>query len=202
LSFGLVGAGKNLLKGNATNWKKFKKNKTVYSLLNYLSMGTLDVGKTFITAKPGSKKYWDSFFSLAGMIVGGKYVKGGKVPKGKKVPKGIVKARASVDERKFSQYIFKEGATHGKDVIFKSMGYSKRDSKLLANMWKSQAQSQIKKGKFKLGKADKYGQRITIEIKLPSKGKTSKKTKYLKSGWIIKSNKTVSLTTPFSGFSK
>jgi hypothetical protein len=31
-----------------------------------------------------------------------------------------------VDSRKFSEYIFKEDADHGKDKIFKSLGYGKQ----------------------------------------------------------------------------
>jgi hypothetical protein len=31
---------------------------------------------------------------------------------------------ATVDVRKFSEYIFKDGAAPGKDVVFKNLGYS------------------------------------------------------------------------------
>jgi hypothetical protein len=53
-----------------------------------------------------------------------------------------------------------------------------------------------------LGKKNEYGQRIDIEIKLEGIGQAKGKTSYLKSGWLIRENGTISLNTPFSGFTR
>ncbi|MCQ4637796.1 DUF6531 domain-containing protein [Anaerovorax odorimutans] len=92
LTFGIVGAGKNYFKNNAARWKAFKKKPTVYNALNWLSFGTLDLGRTYLTSKPGSYAWWDSFFGIAGIIIGAKYVKG----KGGKVRIRSHKAKTTV----------------------------------------------------------------------------------------------------------
>jgi hypothetical protein len=43
----------------------------------------------------------------------------------------------NVDVRKFSEYIFKDGATHGKDVVFRNLGYSGSDSEALVEIYVS-----------------------------------------------------------------
>ena len=109
---------------------------------------------------------------------------------------------AKADSRKFSDYIFKPEADHGKDTVFKSLGYSAEDSTTLASIWEKQATEKFAKGEFSLGKADQYGQRINIEIALPKKGSTTEQTSYLKSGWMIQPDGSIKLNTPFSGFTR
>jgi len=126
-----------------------------------------------------------------------------KFPKEKNgATKSAVKnvAKASVDSRKFSEYIFKEGADHGKDKVFKSLGYGKQHSDDLAKLYQKQALEKYKKGAFSPGKKDQYGQRIDIEIELPGIGNAKGKTSYLKSGWMITKDGNIKLNTPFSGF--
>ena len=113
--------------------------------------------------------------------------------------KGI---EASVDARKFSDYIFKSGADHGKDAVFKTLGYSAEDSATLAATWEKQAAEKFAKGEYSFGKVDQYGQRIDIEIVLPGKGSATGQTSYLKSGWMIQPDGTIKLNTPFSGFTR
>ncbi len=108
----------------------------------------------------------------------------------------------NADVRKFSEYIFKDGAAPGKDVVYKNMGYGVKDSQALSNMYKEQAALKYAKGEYTLGKADSFGQRINIEIELPGIGDAAGKTSYLKSGWMIKPDGSLSLNTPFSGFTK
>nr|WP_052447515.1 hypothetical protein [Clostridium polynesiense] len=76
------------------------------------------------------------------------------------------------------------------------------DSEKLINMYKEQAITKYAKGEYTLGKADSFGQRINIEIELPGIGDAAGKTSYLKSGWMIKPDGSLSLNTPFSGFTK
>lgn len=115
---------------------------------------------------------------------------------------GVKGVEALVDTRKFSDYIFKPGADHGKDVVFKSLGYSAEDSTVLAATWERQAAEKFAKGEYSLGKADQYGQRIDIEIVLPGKGSATGQTSYLKSGWMIQPDGSIKLNTPFSGFTR
>ena len=109
---------------------------------------------------------------------------------------------ASVDSRKFSEYIFKDGAAPGKGKVFRNLGYSIKDSKLLAEIYQKQGAAKYMSGDYTLGKLDNYGQRINIEIELPGIGNYAEKISYVNSGWMIKSDGSISLNTPFSGFSR
>ncbi|WP_256132973.1 hypothetical protein [Anaerovorax odorimutans] len=67
----------------------------MYNALNWLSFGRLDLGRTYLTSKPGSYARWDSFFGIAGIIIGAKYVKG----KGGKFRAGSYKAKSAIKVR-------------------------------------------------------------------------------------------------------
>jgi len=107
---------------------------------------------------------------------------------------------AVADVRKFSDYIFKPGATHGKTAVFDSLGYSRNDSQLLADEWMRQAAQKYASGDYTLGKLDQYGQRINITIQLRGIGQASDKVSNMVSGWMIQSDGSIKLNTPFSGF--
>ena len=109
--------------------------------------------------------------------------------------------QALVDTRKFSDYIFTANSG-GKDAVFKSLGYTTEDSAALAKIWQTQAAEKFAKGEYVLGKLDQYGQRIDIEIELPRKADVLGQTSYLKSGWMVQSDGTIKLNTPFSGFTR
>jgi hypothetical protein len=102
--------------------------------------------------------------------------------------------------RKFSDYIFKPGATHGKDHVFRSFGYGPEHSQLLANEFTRQATARYAARDFILGRADQYGQRITIPIDLVGQGEASGRTARILSGWMIRPDGSLSLNTPFTGF--
>jgi filamentous hemagglutinin len=121
---------------------------------------------------------------------------------GKNAALATKEVQASVDVRKFSDYIFKPGNDHGKDAVFKSLGYSAEDSAALAVTWEKQAAEKLAKGEYSLGKADQYGQRVDIEIVLPGKGTADGQTSYLRSGWMIQPDGSIKLNTPFSGFTR
>lgn len=110
--------------------------------------------------------------------------------------------RVIADPRKFSEYIFKENADHGKDVIFKSLGYTKLHSDNLAETYRNKGAEKFEKKDFRPGKKDRYGQRITIEIALPGIGKAEGKTAYILSGWMLLPEGGIRLLTPFTGFSR
>jgi len=110
--------------------------------------------------------------------------------------------KATVDSRKFSEYVFKDGAAHGKDAVFKNLGYSAKDSELLAQIYQEQGAAKYASGNYTLGKLDDFGQRINIEIELYGIGNAAGKTSYINSGWIIRPDDTISLNTPFSGFTR
>lgn len=116
--------------------------------------------------------------------------------------KGGTSTVANVKVEKFSEYIFKDGATHGKNVIFENLGYTKADSEYLANLSMEQANAKYLSGDYTLGKLDEYGQRINIEIELPGIGAYEDKISYINSGWMINSDGTISLNTPFAGFTR
>ena len=120
-----------------------------------------------------------------GMVIGGDFDSEVKVP-----------------TDKFADYIFKEGATHGKNVVYKALGYGKSDSEYLASLYREQAIKKYRAGDFTLGKLDQYGQRINIEIELKGKGAYSDKISYFKSGWMINPDGSISLNTPFAGFTR
>lgn len=82
------------------------------------------------------------------------------------------------------------------------LGYSEKDSARLAEIWQNQASQKYAKGEFVLGKKDKWGQRIDIEIKLEGIGDAKGKFSFLKSGWMLNEDGSISLNTPFSGFTK
>lgn len=103
---------------------------------------------------------------------------------------------------KFKDYIFKPGAQHGKEKVFESLGYNRSHSEQLTEVYQEQATAKYKEGNYTLGKKDDYGQRISIEIKLEGVGNAAGKTSYLNSGWMIRPDGTITLNTPFSGFTK
>ena len=111
-------------------------------------------------------------------------------------------SRATAPTPKFSEYIFRPGATHGKDAVFRSLGYTIDDSRALARSWEIQASEQFTRGNYSLGKLDAYGQRIDIEIRLPGVGAAAGQESFLRSGWMIQPDGHITLNTPFTGFTR
>lgn len=69
-------------------------------------------------------------------------------------------------------------------------------------MWETQAASKISNGQYTLGKLDAYGQRINIEIEISGVRNAVGKKSYIQSGRMIRENGSITLNTPFSGFTK
>ena len=115
----------------------------------------------------------------------------------------IRNGNVSADMRKFTEYIFKDGAAPGKDVVYKNLGYSMENSEALTKNYIEQAMTKYKNGQYKInGEPTQYGQKINIEIELPGIGDAAGNTSYLKSGWMIRPDGSITLNTPFSGFTK
>lgn len=109
--------------------------------------------------------------------------------------------KATADIRKFSEYIFTPNS-RGKDVVFRNLGYSEKDSAMLAETWRKQAAEKFARGKYTLGRKDQFGQRVNIEIRLEGVGDTQGKVRHLKSGWMINNDGSLKLNTPFSEFTR
>lgn len=103
---------------------------------------------------------------------------------------------------KFRDYLFKPGATHGKDKVFQALGYSRADSEALAGEYERQAAQKYLDGDFALGRLDTHGQRISIEIEVQGQGAAAGRISYVISGWMIQADGGLRLNTPFSGFSR
>lgn len=103
---------------------------------------------------------------------------------------------------KFRDYIFKPDATHGKDQVFRSLGYDVSYSAQLAAIYQQQAAAKYASQDFSRGRLDQYGQRINIGIELEGVGEQAGKKSYLISGWMIQADGSITLNTPFSGFAR
>lgn len=101
---------------------------------------------------------------------------------------------------KFRDYIFKEGATHGKAAVFHRLGYYKKHSEALATIYQEQGAREFLAKEYATGTKDEFGQRITIEIELTGIGDAEGRTSSLKSGRLIRTDGSLTLNTPFTGF--
>jgi hypothetical protein len=67
----------------------------------------------------------------------------------------LVHNDCDVDPRKFSDYAFRE--KHGKDKVFRSLGYSESDAAELTKIYTEQGTAKFNAGEYTLGKADQWG---------------------------------------------
>ena len=103
---------------------------------------------------------------------------------------------------KFADYIFKPGATHGKDHVFRSLGYGRTDAETLAGIYEQQAALKYAAGEYTLGRQDEYGRRINVVIELQGVGDAEGKFSHIVSGWMVQADGDIHLSTPFSGFAR
>lgn len=112
-----------------------------------------------------------------------------------------VLTKSSVDSAysKFDPYLFdiKGEYGHGKDKLFKSWGYSVKDSQYLKSEIERQGLEKYISGEYTLGKLNDKGQRISITIEIERKDKNSTVT--FLSGWMVYPNGHIQLTTPYGG---
>lgn len=109
------------------------------------------------------------------------------------IPSITAKSKCPIE--KFTKYIFAEG--NNKKQLFELWGYDIIDSQYLQQEFIKQAKLAYSVGNYELGKLDKHGQRINIEIKLKRKDKDGYVT--FRSGWMVYPNGRIVLTTPYGG---
>ncbi len=105
----------------------------------------------------------------------------------------------TIDVRKFSEYALDPINSNGKHTIFESYGYTKKHANELVALYKKQAYEKFNSRKYSYGKLDRFGQRITIDIEIQGIGVSTGKMGKFKTGWIINSDGTIRLITPFAG---
>lgn len=103
-------------------------------------------------------------------------------------------ASAECDLRKFTEYVFKNTNSKGKNQIFHDLGFNIKDSEYLQNEFCKQAVSEYLSGNYVLKNLDRRGQRLAIPTNL--NGKT------FYSGWMLCPEGKIKNTTPFGGWIK
>lgn len=100
---------------------------------------------------------------------------------------------------KFDPYLFDPDKVyrHGKGIMFESWGYSIADSEWLRKEFERQALEKYTAGQYALGKLNKDGQRISIQMELPRKDKAG--TVSFITGWMVYPDGHIQLTTPYGG---
>lgn len=111
----------------------------------------------------------------------------------------IVLKNVTVDSAygKYDPFLFNTRGeyTHGKEKLFKLWGYSVDDIPWLKAEMERQAQEKYLSGDYKLGKLDKWGQRIDIQIEIPRK--IGEGTVTFGSGWLACPNGHLQMATPY-----
>ena len=100
---------------------------------------------------------------------------------------------------KYDPYLFDTNGEygHGKDELFKSLGFSVEDSEYLKSEIEKQGLEKYISGEYILGKLNDKGQRISITIGIERKDKNGVAT--FESGWMVYPNGNIKLTTPYGG---
>ncbi len=100
---------------------------------------------------------------------------------------------------KFDPYLFDPDNfyNHGKQILFTGWGYSISDSQLLKDEIEKQALEKYISGDYMIGKINENGQRISIRIKIQNR--ITKDYVSFVSGWIVRPNGEIRLTTPYGG---
>lgn len=74
------------------------------------------------------------------------------------------------------------------------LGFTIKDSQYLKEEYESQAVKNYCNSNYKLGKLDRQGQRINIDIKLVKNGRNL----VFISGWMVRPNGTITINTPLA----
>ena len=112
-------------------------------------------------------------------------------------PKAGVTAFSKSDINKYRGYLFSEKyKSNGKRAMFESWGYYEKDSESLQKEIEKQGLQKYASGEYTLGKLDKYGQHIDIEIILPRR--SGEGLIIFSAGWMVEKNGMIKLNTPFA----
>ena len=108
-----------------------------------------------------------------------------------------VTAKATVDVRKFTDYVFSDKYNDGKKELFETLGYTIKDSSYLQQLFITQALQKYCNGEYIFKGTNNYSVRleIIIDINTPQKGLL-----HIKTGWVLLPNGEIKLSTPFTGF--
>ena len=100
---------------------------------------------------------------------------------------------------KFDPYLFNTNGMywHGKEKLFAEWGYSAEDAHWLQSEMERQAREKYVSGNYQLDNLNLFGQRINIRIEIPRKDGWG--TVSFISGWMVKPNGKLELTTPYGG---
>ena len=111
----------------------------------------------------------------------------------------LMSVAANSDYSKFDPYLFNTTGIyfHGKEKLFEQWGYTVDDAKWLQTEMERQAREQYVSGNYRLGRLNMFGQRVDIMIEIPRKDQEGTVT--FISGWMVKPNGKLILTTPYGG---
>ena len=111
----------------------------------------------------------------------------------------LMNAFAYSDYSKFDPYLFNttDSYSHNKEKLFKEWGYTVADAIWLQTEMERQAREKYIAGEYELGKLDYSGQRISIRVTIPRRD--TEGTVSFISGWMVKPNGEIRLTTPYGG---
>ena len=103
------------------------------------------------------------------------------------------------DYSKYDPYLFDpdNAYKHGKNRAFESWGYTVADARWLQAEIEKQALEKYTAGEYTLGKLNKYGQRINIEVTIPRKDRMGNVS--FTTGWMVKPDGKLKLNTPYGG---
>lgn len=101
---------------------------------------------------------------------------------------------AFCDINKINNYLFGEnGLKNGKRRLFESWGFTVKDSNYIKEEFEKAAKLEYMYGKYKLGKLDRWGQRIDLKIILMC---PDNKYRSITSGWLIHPLGYITCNTP------
>lgn len=107
---------------------------------------------------------------------------------------------ANCREDKFTVNIFNPREPNGKIELFEELGYGIIDVQILIDEYCHQAKEKYSNGEFELGLLDEFGQRININIVIPSKDGSFSYS--FKSGWMVYPDGIIKLVTVYGGKNK
>ena len=113
------------------------------------------------------------------------------------IPKPLpnINSWATCDLKKFTDYIFSDKyAWNGKRVLFEKLGFTKNDSQYLKAEYERQAVNKYCNGEYRLGKLDKEGQRVNINVEIVK----NERNIIFTSGWMIRPKGRITNNTPLA----
>jgi hypothetical protein len=112
--------------------------------------------------------------------------------------KALRQAQIVVDPRKFREYVLVPGHSSGKDRVFLELlgfgAHSAADAEELARTYQDQARQQILLEEVRFSGTHEHGLRFMIVVVIRGVA--------VQTGWLLRRDGTLWLTTPFRGFAR